>query len=80
MTRQLRRSRDRAARERRRITKAAREGSGHASALEKRALRLAGRPERLVRQMLDRELRSELSFSQAETPITNAQVAAEAAH
>lgn len=75
MTRQLRRSRDRAARERRRITKAACEGSGHMSAQEKRALRLAGRPERLVRQLLDRDLRTELTLSLVEPRNSNAPLA-----
>lgn len=60
MTRQLRRSRDRAARKRRQVTKLVREGTGHLSSQDKREMRLAGRPERLERQMLDQDLKVEL--------------------
>lgn len=75
MTRQLRRSRDRAARKRRQVSKLVREGTGHISAQEKREARLAGRPERIERQMLNRELRTELVSAQ-ETPATEVVAAA----
>lgn len=60
MTRQLRRSRDRAARKRRQTTKLVREGTGHQTSRDKREMRLAGRPERLERQILDQDLKVEL--------------------
>jgi len=60
MTRQLRRSRDRAARKRRQVTKLVREGTGHLSAQDKREMRLEGRPQRLERQLLDRDLKKEI--------------------
>jgi hypothetical protein len=60
MTRQLRRSRDRAARKRRQVTKLAREGTGHWSDQDKREMRLDGRPERLERHILERDLKLEL--------------------
>lgn len=75
MTRQLRRSRDRAARKRRQVTKLVREGTGHTTAQEKREMRLAGRPERLERQLLDRDLRTELvsvhDFIPSEAPVAS---------
>ncbi len=60
MTRQIRRSRDRAARKRRQVTKLVREGTGHLSSQDRRETRLAGRPERLERQMLDQDLKGEM--------------------
>lgn len=66
MTRQLRRSRDRAARKRRQVTKLVREGTGHLSSQDKRETRLAGRPERIERHMLDQDLKVELLDVQAE--------------
>jgi hypothetical protein len=60
MTRQLRRSRDRAARKRRQVTKLVREGTGHLSSQDKRELRLAGRPERIERHILAEDLKVEL--------------------
>lgn len=75
MTRQLRRSRDRAARKRRQVSKLVREGTGHISAQEKREMRLAGRPQRIERQMLNRELRTEL-VSAEEPPATEVASAA----
>jgi hypothetical protein len=65
MTRQLRRSRDRAARKRRQVTKLVREGTGHISAQEKREMRLAGRPERLTRQVLERDFKAEIVTAQS---------------
>lgn len=78
MTRQLRRSRDRAARKRRQVTKLVREGTGHISAQEKREMRLAGRPERIERQMMTRELRTELvnAVDAQEAPSTEVVAAA----
>lgn len=60
MTRQLRRSRDRAARKRRQVTKLVREGTGHLSAQDKREMRLEGRPQRIERRLLDRDLEREI--------------------
>jgi hypothetical protein len=68
MTRQLRRSRDRAARKRRQVSKLVREGTGHVSAQEKRAMRLAGRPERLERHLLERDFKNELVSVQSINP------------
>jgi hypothetical protein len=74
MTRQLRRSRDRAARKRRQVTKLVREGTGHLSAQDKREMRLSGRPERLQRHVLERDFKTELlnaqSISQMEVTIS----------
>jgi hypothetical protein len=60
MTRQLRRSRDRAARKRRQVTKLVREGTGHLSDQDKREMRLGGRPERIERHIMERELKTEI--------------------
>ncbi len=60
MTRQLRRSRDRAARKRRQVTKLVREGTGHLSAQDKREMRLAGRPQRIEKHLLERDLKNEI--------------------
>lgn len=73
MTRQLRRSRDRAARKRRQVTKLVREGTGHFSPQDRRETRLSGRPERLQRHVLDRDFKTELlnaqSISQMEVTV-----------
>jgi hypothetical protein len=66
MTRQLRRSRDNAARKRRQVTKLVREGTGHLSSQDKRELRLAGRPARMERHMLDQDLKVELLNTEVE--------------
>ena len=60
MTRQLRRSRDRAARKRRQVIKLVREGTGHLSDQDKREMRLGGRPERIERHIWERDLKTEI--------------------
>ena len=78
MTRQLRRSRDRAARKRRQVTKLVREGTGHLSDQDKREMRLGGRPERIERHIMERELKTEIvnAVVVTDTPVLEA-IAAE---
>lgn len=77
MTRQLRRSRDRAARKRRQVTKLVREGTGHLSAQDKREMRLEGRPQRIERHILERDLKAELVHAVSVTTPATETIAAE---
>jgi hypothetical protein len=77
MTRQLRRSRDRAARKRRQVSKLVREGTGHVSAQDKREMRLEGRPQRIERHILERDLRIELVNAVSVAPPAMEAIAAE---
>ncbi len=65
MTRQLRRKKDSAARNRRRVTKLIRVGTGHITGSDKRAMRLAGRTERIARADLQRDMLAQLQEAAA---------------